>query len=556
MYNQKINARDIFVRRMQPLKIPKIISTVITVMYFIVTHERITGVIRMRRDILIKNKFRHLDLFSGIGGFSLGLEATGGFETVAFCDIEEYPRKVLQKHWPYVKQYEDIKELNYEKLKADGLLPIHIVTGGYPCQPFSYAGLRTGEQDPRHLWPEMFRIIKELRPTWVVGENVPGHIKLGLDTVLQNLADQGYSARTFSVSASSVGANHKRERIWIVAHSERDDNFNKEQRVDGEEKEVPRERGENDSAPGESSRTSAVRQTNNGDVANTENIGSVLSPYEKEREGNSPRRSERKSEGSSTVANTESFGSDGGEIREPKEKGGQERILGSKVGGVSSDVADTKQSRPPSQQYGDDRELEKKVREKKEEGNQSSIRTSTRSSDVADSLKGHAQAGRERRREIREMGQGEGISNNVAGSREAVADTKSDEEDGVLRTAGSESDQGNPRMESSGSRDGQPKREASPNMADANVEGLERQRESRGQFGSESTATESGEERQGEVDQGWWSFEPDVGRVAHGVPKRVDRLKCLGNSLIPHIPYYLGQSILKTYIKDEDEKTD
>ena len=75
-------------------------------------------------------KLRHLDLFSGIGGFSLGMEATGGFETVAFCEIEEYPRKVLQKHWPYVKRYEDIKELTYERLKADGLLPIHIVTGG------------------------------------------------------------------------------------------------------------------------------------------------------------------------------------------------------------------------------------------------------------------------------------------------------------------------------------------------------------------------------------------------------------------------------------------
>ena len=85
-------------------------------------------------------KLKHLDLFSGIGGFSLGLEATGGFETVAFCDIEEFPRKVLQKHWPGVKQYEDIKELNYEKLKTDGLLPIDIITGGYPCQPFSVAG--------------------------------------------------------------------------------------------------------------------------------------------------------------------------------------------------------------------------------------------------------------------------------------------------------------------------------------------------------------------------------------------------------------------------------
>ena len=113
-------------------------------------------------------KLKHLDLFSGIGGFSLGLEATGGFETMAFCDIEEYPRQVLQKHWPHVKQYKDIKELNYERLKADGINSIDIITGGYPCQPFSVAGRKKGEEDPRHLWPEYFRLVKELRPTWVI----------------------------------------------------------------------------------------------------------------------------------------------------------------------------------------------------------------------------------------------------------------------------------------------------------------------------------------------------------------------------------------------------
>ena len=107
---------------------------------------------------------KHLDLFSGIGGFSLGLEATGGFETMAFCDIEEYPRQVLQKHWPHVKQYKDIKELNYERLKADGIDSIDIITGGYPCQPFSVAGRKKGEEDPRHLWPEYFRLVKECRP--------------------------------------------------------------------------------------------------------------------------------------------------------------------------------------------------------------------------------------------------------------------------------------------------------------------------------------------------------------------------------------------------------
>ena len=162
---------------------------------------------------------RHLDLFSGLGGFSLGLEATGGFETVAFCDVEKFPLKVLKKHWPNVKQYKDIKELTYEQIKEDTLAPIDIITGGYPCQPFSVAGSQLGEKDKRHLWPDMFRIVKECRPTWVIGENVSGHIKLGLDTVLQDLESEGYSVRAFSISASSIGANHQRERVWIVAHS-------------------------------------------------------------------------------------------------------------------------------------------------------------------------------------------------------------------------------------------------------------------------------------------------------------------------------------------------
>ena len=131
-------------------------------------------------------KLNHLDLFSGIGGFSLGLEATGYFETVAFCDFDPYCQKVLRKHWPWVTIYDDVKELNSERLSANGHTKIDIITGGYPCQPFSIAGRQKGEQDPRHVWPEMFRLVKELRPTWVIGENKSGHIKLGLDTVLEN----------------------------------------------------------------------------------------------------------------------------------------------------------------------------------------------------------------------------------------------------------------------------------------------------------------------------------------------------------------------------------
>ena len=161
---------------------------------------------------------KHLDLFSGIGGFSLGLESAGLVQTVAFCDFDDYCQKILKKNFPGVPIYGDVKELNYDKLKADGIDTIDIITGGYPCQPFSVAGRKKGEQDPRHVWPEMFRLIQELRPTWVIGENVGGHIKLGLDTVLENLESEGYSARTFSISATSIGANHKRERVWIIAN--------------------------------------------------------------------------------------------------------------------------------------------------------------------------------------------------------------------------------------------------------------------------------------------------------------------------------------------------
>jgi DNA (cytosine-5)-methyltransferase 1 len=159
-------------------------------------------------------KLKILDLFSGIGGFSLGLESTGHFETAAFCEIEPYCQKVLKKHWPNVPIFDDIR-----KLKGKDIGAIDIITGGYPCQPFSVAGKQKAEQDPRHLWPEYFRLIKELRPTWVIGENVSGHIKLGLDSVLEDLASEGYSTRTFSISASSIGANHKRERVWTVANT-------------------------------------------------------------------------------------------------------------------------------------------------------------------------------------------------------------------------------------------------------------------------------------------------------------------------------------------------
>lgn len=155
---------------------------------------------------------RVLDLFSGIGGFSLGLERTGGFKTVAFCEIDPYCQQVLAKHWPNVPIYNDVRTLKY-----DG--PVDVICGGYPCQPFSVAGKRQGETDDRHLWPQMFRLVQECRPTWVIGENVAGHITMGLDDVLSDLEGAGYACRAFVIPACAVDAKHRRDRVWIVANA-------------------------------------------------------------------------------------------------------------------------------------------------------------------------------------------------------------------------------------------------------------------------------------------------------------------------------------------------
>jgi DNA (cytosine-5)-methyltransferase 1 len=159
-------------------------------------------------------KLRVLDLFSGIGGFSLGLERTGGFETAAFCEIEPFPRRVLAKHWPGVPIHMDVR-----KLRGEDVGPVDVICGGYPCQPFSTAGKRAGKDDDRHLWPEFSRLVDELRPAWVIGENVAGHISMGLDDVLADLEGKGYACRAFVVPACGVGAPHKRERVWTVAHA-------------------------------------------------------------------------------------------------------------------------------------------------------------------------------------------------------------------------------------------------------------------------------------------------------------------------------------------------
>jgi DNA (cytosine-5)-methyltransferase 1 len=176
--------------------------------------EHVSGV-GMRK---LSKQLNHFSLFSGIGGIDLAAE-WAGFTTVGQCEFAEFPRKVLEKHWPNVPRWRDVRDVTAESIRSAGIERVDLLSGGYPCQPFSVAGKRRGKEDDRHLWPEMFRIIQEIRPTWVLGENVAGHVTLGLDDVLSDLESIGYTAQAFVIPACAVGALHRRDRVFIVAHT-------------------------------------------------------------------------------------------------------------------------------------------------------------------------------------------------------------------------------------------------------------------------------------------------------------------------------------------------
>ena len=164
---------------------------------------------------------RVLDLFSGIGGFSLGLERTGGFKTVAFCEIEEFPRRVLAKHWPNVPCFEDVRTLKGSDVEA-----IDVICGGFPCQDISTAGAQRGMDGTRSgLWSEIARLVGEIRPHYVIVENVPnllggpsGEPGRWFGRVLGDLAALRYDAEWHCIPACYVGAWHRRDRVWLVAY--------------------------------------------------------------------------------------------------------------------------------------------------------------------------------------------------------------------------------------------------------------------------------------------------------------------------------------------------
>jgi DNA (cytosine-5)-methyltransferase 1 len=327
------------------------------------------------------SKLKILDLCSGIGGFSLGLESTGGFETIAFCEFDPFCQKVLNKHWPEVPIYNDLKEISKNEETIRNIPEHDLICGGIPCQPFSVAGKQKGKEDDRHLWPYMFKIIEQKKPTWVIVENVGGFVNVALDDVCLDLEAEGYATQSFIIPACGVEAPHRRDRIWII--------------------------GKRDVVDSDSTRTGHGHgevQGENGEVQQRNDYAESNHASEKQ------------------------------------------------------DVADSNDTRDRASR-GEVDEYREEAIERREE--QSQFELSGSSEDVADS-----------------------DSERLQGAKQHGTSTK--------------------------------------------------------EHKTSNSITESFK-----VDGGQWTVEPRLGRVANGVPNRVDRLKSLGNAIVPQIIYHIGLAILK-----------
>ena len=510
-----------------------------------------------------------LDLFSGLGGFSYGLERIG-FKTVAFCEMDKYCKLVLQKHWKGAKIYNDVKEITKEKLESDGVELPDIITGGFPCQPFSVAGKQKGTSDDRHLWPEMFRIIQELKPRWVIGENVKGLVNLQdgmvFETVCTDLEGEGYEVRAFNIPAAGVGAPHRRERIWIVAHAKR---YNKTDEIGGSDETsrgIQEEHRQDDSSARLTSRTSSIRQTNNGheDMEDSNNNGHEGGFTEtrnqvssrQESEINRSKNTDNSSRRSNGRGDNEQSRVDG-EVQRLRDDDKKESTRATGIRGLHerTDISQGA-ARKDRDQEDDSRALVQEGQSRIQssidrgleqnqtasEDNQIRQRDDSTSLNRMERRDENVENSRRTLQSRTELGEtnedevGEGYANqhqrSGSASESNVADTYARLSNGTYEEVQSRGQTFD--TSSKGSTD----------VADT---------ESSNRHDDEAVTRDGGSSTQEVFGNGssvsgegsWWHTEPDVGRVAHGIPGRVYRLKGLGNSIIPKIAEEIGKAIIK-----------
>ena len=385
-------------------------------------------------------------LFSGIGGLDLGLERAG-MQVIWQSEIDPYACKVLGKHWPEVVNHGDIKKINWEEIERP-----NVICGGYPCQPFSTAGKRRGEEDSRHLWPWVREAISRLRPDYAILENVRGHLSMGGLSVVAELASIGYDCEWRVVSAASVGANHRRDRIIIVAYP----------------------------------------QSQYGNVGDNHTRVSAQSETLSEL-GNSS--------GTKNVAYPDSCDAPNG--RQCKNVQSQDSIGGDDRTGSRSDTR------------------------------QISLGGSGQDS----SLVGYPDSIGSHREEINSTNTGQYAQCELARCCENVANTESGWE---WRGHSQDTRTISPGFEIQ-SEVGRSSGSVSDNECIRN--GQHRVTPETAETGGRWVF--DGRREEGYDGWQWWETEPDVGRVAHGIPSRVDRLRGLGNAVVPQVAEVIGRLVIE-----------
>ena len=421
---------------------------------------------------------RILDICSGIGGFSLGLESTGGFDTVAFCEFDDFCRKVINKHWPDVPIYKDLKEIGNEPERI--IQDFDLICGGIPCQPFSVAGKKKGKEDDRHLWPYMYEIIKYKKPTWVIVENVGGFVNVALDDVCLDLETQGYATQSFIIPACSVKAPHRRDRIWILGKFMGNTSSDGRTESESSEDRGAIKRGEEKGRLLESKGASDVENSRcalwQRGVEQGENGNEVG-------QGDADQLERSSSTSKSDVANASRKGLQGhrGEhgLREASQKEQASRSS------QERDVANPKELEDHEHDNGERTQQDREHRVSQQSGGEGSLGGTE---DVANTER------------LRQQGQGEHERpSNTAKASEGQASGTDDGSQGQTGQGHTEPGVGG--------------------MADGVSARLD------GHYGFER--------------------EPNIPRVATGIPERVNRLKALGNSIVPQVIYNIGLAILE-----------
>ncbi len=573
---------------------------------------------------------RILDICSGIGGFSLGLESTGGFDTVAFCEFDDFCCKVLNKHWPDVPIYKDLKEIGNEPERI--IQDFDLICGGIPCQPFSVAGKKKGKEDDRHLWPYMYEIIKHKKPSWVIVENVGGFVNVALDDVCLDLEAQGYATQSFIIPACSVEAPHRRDRIWILGKNlenpgralrqgriEQGENADEVGQGDADQLERSSSTPRSDVAnsqlkglEGQHGDSSSQRGQDEGSLSGTEGSSGtnedVPNPNDNGLEGGLIEACNEDATGQDTqgIRSTDTKDisrqdHDGGDSQEPRADGTLSRssdggeTSSSRAAEVCEVSKESDNNQGTSREDGHQEDNNRTLVQEGQSRVQSSVNRGLGNNQA--SLEGSQVRQGDDNSSVNRMAESKDVPNSSGqrlqghrgehGLREASEEEqtgrRSQEQDvshakeldrNVDVNGHSGQDDGQQRQGLQGELGG-----ASGNRAEdvANTERLGQQGQGEHERPSNTTKTSEGQASgtddgsQGQTGQGHiepgvggmvdgvsarldghygFEREPNIPRVATGIPERVNRLKALGNSIVPQVIYNIGLAIL-----EEEERT-